>query len=139
MCAALMATSDPWMTLKRDYEASLRFLQDSSRERFVAYQGDRLAGFLILNLKGAFVGYIQTVCVAPAFRGQGLGASLIAYAEQRIFSEHPNVFMCVSSFNHSARRLYERLGYTPIGELADYLVSGHSEILLRKTIGPIHS
>lgn len=139
MCAALMATSDPWMTLKRDYEASLRFLQDSSRERFVAYQGDRLAGFLILNLKGAFVGYIQTVCVVPAFRGQGLGASLIAYAEQRIFSEHPNVFMCVSSFNHSARRLYERLGYTPIGELADYLVSGHSEILLRKTIGPILS
>lgn len=139
MCAALMASSEPWITLKRDYEASLRFLQDSSRERFVAYYADRLAGFLILNLKGAFVGYIQTVCVVPAFRGQGLGSALIGFAEKRIFDEHPNVFMCVSSFNHSARRLYERLGYTPIGELADYVVSGHSEILLRKTTGPIIS
>lgn len=135
-CAALMASSEPWITLKRDYQASLGFLQDSSRERFVAYFGDRFAGFIILNLKGAFVGYIQTVCVAPDFRGMGLGSSLITFAETRIFNEYPNVFMCVSSFNHSARRLYKRLGYTTIGELTDFIVSGHSEILLRKSIGP---
>jgi ribosomal protein S18 acetylase RimI-like enzyme len=45
--------------------------------------------------------------------------------------------MCVSSFNRDARRLYERLGYQVIGELTDYIVQGHSEILLRKSLGPL--
>jgi [ribosomal protein S18]-alanine N-acetyltransferase len=45
--------------------------------------------------------------------------------------------MCVSSFNRDARRLYERLGYRVVGELTDYIVEGHSEILLRKTVGPL--
>ena len=45
--------------------------------------------------------------------------------------------MCVSSFNGGARRLYERLGYEVVGELTDYIVQGHSEILLRKTVGPL--
>ena len=44
--------------------------------------------------------------------------------------------MCVSSFNPDALRLYRRLGYMIVGELRDYLVAGHSEILLRKTQGP---
>jgi ribosomal protein S18 acetylase RimI-like enzyme len=44
---------------------------------------------------------------------------------------------CVSSFNHGARRLYERLGYHVVGELTDYIVEGYSEILLRKTRGPL--
>jgi ribosomal-protein-alanine N-acetyltransferase len=136
-CAHLMSTSEPWITLRRGYEASLRILTNEERERYVAYVGDQLAGFLILNLKGAFVGYIQVVCVAPGFRGRGLGSRLIAFAEERIFREYANVFMCVSSFNESARRLYKRLGYVVVGELKDYIVAGHSEILLRKTRGPL--
>ena len=47
------------------------------------------------------------------------------------------MFICVSSFNPGARRLYERLGYQVVGELPDYMVRGHSEILLRKTTGPL--
>ncbi len=56
-----------------------------------------LAGFLILCMTGAFVGYIQI----------------------------------------DATRLYERLGYKVVGELTDYIVRGHSEVLLRKTVGPL--
>jgi ribosomal protein S18 acetylase RimI-like enzyme len=136
-CAALMASSEPFLTLKRDYETSLQFLLDPRRERYVALVGDRFAGFLVLNLQGAFVGYLQTICLAPKFRGQGLGAMLIAFAEERIFREHRNVFLCVSSFNPSAQRLYQRLGYSLVGELTDYLIPGHSELLMRKTRGPI--
>jgi hypothetical protein len=33
--------------------------------------------------------------------------------------------------------LYERLGYRFVGEIPDYIVRGHSEILLRKTLGPL--
>lgn len=139
-CARLMASSEPWRTLGRDYETSLRTVTDPVKEVYALYVGAEtgaIAGFLILNMTGAFVGYIQTVCVAPEWRGRGLGAILIRFAEERIFRETPNVFMCVSSFNTDAQRLYERLGYQRVGELADYIVAGHSELLLRKTIGPL--
>jgi hypothetical protein len=65
-----MATSEPWLTLGRSYEASLAIVEDPTR---------------------------------------------------------------------SARRLYEQRGYQVVGELTDYIVEGHSEILLRKTHGPLTS
>jgi [ribosomal protein S18]-alanine N-acetyltransferase len=136
-CARLMSESEPWITLGRGFEASLVLLQDRGRETHVAWNGQERAGFIVLCLVGAFAGYIQSVCVAPDFRGKGVGTELIRFAEERIFREFPNVFLCVSSFNHRAARLYERLGYEVVGELKDYLVAGHSEILMRKTIGPI--
>ena len=48
----------------------------------------------------------------------------MVFAEQRIWRDHQNVFLCVSSFNHAARRFYQRLGYQQVGELSDFLVSG---------------
>jgi ribosomal protein S18 acetylase RimI-like enzyme len=62
---------------------------------------------------------------------------MLSFAEERILATVPNVFLCVSSFNEGAKRLYRRLGYEVIGELRDYVVEGHSEILLRKTTGPL--
>ena len=136
-CARLMASSEPWITLGRGYDASLRVLQDPTREVYIAREADEIAGFVIICMTGAFVGYVQTICIQPGRRGQGLGSRLVAFAEARILRESPNVFMCVSSFNHDARRLYQKLGYQVIGELTDYIVRGHSEILLRKTAGPL--
>ena len=134
----MMASSEPWKTLGRSYDACLARMQDESKERYVAVGEDgRALGFIVLNMQGAFVGYIQTVCVAEEVRGEGLGARLVRFAEERIHRDSPNVFLCVSSFNHEARRLYERLGYKMIGALGDYVVRDHSELLLRKTTGPI--
>jgi ribosomal protein S18 acetylase RimI-like enzyme len=55
----------------------------------------------------------------------------------RIFRDTPNVFLMVSDFNAAARRFYERLGYLAIGEVPEFLVAGRSEILMRKTRGPM--
>lgn len=138
-CARLMAGSEPWITLKRSYEISLAILQDPLAEVFLLADKGARAGFIMLKLKGAFVGYIQSIAIDPAFRGKGIGAAALAFAEQYIFGYSPNVFMCVSDFNDGARRLYERLGYQPVGWLKDYVVAGHDELLLRKTIGPLHN
>ena len=135
-CARLMSGTDPWVTLGRDFAASLGIIRDPSREVYVAEDEAGIAGFIVLCMTGAFIGYIQTVLVAPDRQGQGIGSQLVTFAEERIFKESPNSFLCVSSFNPDARRLYERLGYKYVGELTDYLVSGHSELLLRKTRGP---
>lgn len=135
-CAELMAGSEPWRTLGRTVEASRRILDDPTREVYVAEDDAGVAGFMILCLVGPFTGYIQTICIAPGRRGEGLGTRLVAFAEERIAQVSPNVFLCVSSFNDDARRLYERLGYEYVGELRDYLIAGASELLYRKTRGP---
>ena len=119
----------------RTYEESLQIITDPSKEVYLAKLIGELSGFVILNMKGAFVGYVQTICIDPKSRGKGLGTSLLRFAEERIFRESPNVFLCVSSFNAEAKRLYEREGYETIGELKDYIVKGYSEILMRKTLG----
>jgi [ribosomal protein S18]-alanine N-acetyltransferase len=136
-CAHLMATSEPWLTLGRGLEASLRVVSDPDRETWIARRAGRRVGFITLNLKGAFVGYVQSIAVAEEARGQGVGSAILHFAEERIFREHANVFLCVSSFNDGARRLYERLGYRVVGVLEAFLVAGHDEILMRKTRGPI--
>lgn len=138
-CAVMMSASEPWKTLGRSYEACLERMRDESKERYVAVGEDGAPdGLIIVDMQGPFPGYIQTVCVAPGKRSRGIGARLVAFAEERIFRESPNVFLCVSSFNSGARRLYAHLGYKVVGELTDYLVRGHSETLMRKSVGSLN-
>ncbi|MFC1726824.1 GNAT family N-acetyltransferase [candidate division KSB1 bacterium] len=137
VCANIMASSEPWITLRRGYEESAETLSDPSKEVYVAETNSVVTGFIIIVMKGAFTSYIQTVGVAPDWRNKGIGTKLVNFAEERIFRDSPNVFMCVSSFNKNAMRLYKRMGYEVVGELKNYIVSGFSEILLRKTIAPL--
>jgi ribosomal-protein-alanine N-acetyltransferase len=136
-CARMMCASEPWLTLGRTYEAALGTLTDHTKEVYRASRGEEILAFLILDLNGPLKGYIQTLCVAEKSRGQGIGSALLRFGEERIFCVSPNVFMCVSSFNVGAKSLYLRSGYSIVGELTDYIVAGHSEILLRKTRGPL--
>ena|SRR5438128_5536633 len=136
-CAEMMCSTEPWLTLRRNFDESLAIVNDPTSEVYVAVEGDRVLGFIILMMRAVFSGYIRTVCVDPTSRGGGLGTQLVQFAEERIFRETPNVFLCVSSFNPRARQLYERLGYEFVGELRDYLIRGASEFLMRKSIGPL--
>ena len=135
--AATMARCEPWVTLGIGYEHSLKLLGNDKRERYLAEEGAQRAGFLMISMQGAFVGYVQLLGVAESCRGRGVGKALIDFAEQRIFRETPNVFICVSDFNLDAQGFYAKLGYQRVGELKDFIIAGHSEILLRKSIGPI--
>jgi len=136
-CAEMMSTSDPWIFFGRTFEQCLDRVNNPMGEVWVAREDGIARGFIILVLQGAFVGYIQVVCVAADARGSGVGSLLVAFAEERIFRQFPNVFLCVSSINPRARQLYERLGYTLVGELDDYIMRGHSEFLMRKSVGPL--
>jgi len=136
-CAELMVRSEPWVTLKRSYCDVVDIINDSTSEVHVARSDNQIIGFAIIKLRGAFVGYIQSVVIEPKHRGQGIGRAFIEYLEERIFCEHPNVFICVSSFNLGAKKLYDRLGYETVGELRDYIVKGYSEILMRKSRAPL--
>jgi ribosomal protein S18 acetylase RimI-like enzyme len=136
VCAEMMAASDPWLKLGRGVEQSLVFLTDGTKEIHLATDGEEILAFIVLNMRGAFAGYIQTICVAASARDRGVGSQLMRFAEERIFRDVPNVFLCVSSFNEAAQRLYERLGYERVGVLRDYIVRGYDEIFMRKALMP---
>ncbi len=137
VCARMMADSEPWLTLRRGFDENLKLLCDPAKETYVAISNGALAGVLALHLRGPLNGYLQVIAVMPAARQHGVGLQLLQFAEERISTVSPNVFLCVSSFNVRAQKLYERLGYERVGEFEDYIVKGHSEILMRKTRGPI--
>jgi ribosomal protein S18 acetylase RimI-like enzyme len=88
-------------------------------------------------MQGILAGYLQTLAVATPYRGQGVGARLMRFVEDRVFRERPNVFLFVSSFNLPAQKFYAALGYETIGVVREFLIQGHDEILMRKTIGPL--
>lgn len=134
-----MASSEPWLTLGRGRADALKLLRNRHKQCFIIRCDGERAGFLVLDLNGPLGGYIQTIGVAPEMRGRGIGTAALRWAEAYIFKEHRNVLMCVSSFNRGAHRLYKRLGYETVGCLRDYVVAGHDEILLRKTLGPLSS
>jgi ribosomal-protein-alanine N-acetyltransferase len=131
--AAMMANSDPWTTLGMDAAACRAGFQGPCKEIFVATFKDEPAGLAILQVCGSFNGYIQILFIAEAFRGRGLGKQLLTFCEKRIFQHSPNVFICVSTFNTKAHRLYEKSGFTPVGKLKDFVKPGYDEWLLRKT------
>jgi [ribosomal protein S18]-alanine N-acetyltransferase len=135
-CARMMVATEPWLTLGRTYDQAQATLRDPAHEVYVCDDDSGIRGFIVLVLAGAFTGYIKAVCVAPDARGRGIGTRLVRFAEERIATLSPAIFLTVSSFNPRAQALYERLGFRVVGELPDYIVDGHSEILMRKQSVP---
>jgi ribosomal-protein-alanine N-acetyltransferase len=137
LCAGIMAGSDPWITLGMSLGHLMKTLGDPLNEVYAATVKDEIVGTMVIQTRGAFSGYLKSIAVHPDWRGRKLGEQMMAFIEKEIFSTCANLFLCVSSFNTDARRFYERLGYEKVGVLKDYLVRGHDEILMRKSIAPI--
>jgi ribosomal protein S18 acetylase RimI-like enzyme len=137
-CAEIMTGSEPWITFGRDFASSLAALKRKDREVFVALAGGRVAGFIILIPGGGLPGFIQSLAVSEDLRGRGIGTALVKHAEERLFEDFPNVFLLCTAMNTRALKLYERLGYAVAGDLPDFVARGHTEVLMRKSIGPLN-
>lgn len=137
MCADIMAATDPWVTLGMDKSRCRMGFEGPGKEVHLAWEGESIAGFMILQTAGSFRGYIQTLCAAPRFRGSGVGTQLLQYAEDRVSAYSPNLFICVSEFNKGALKLYLNFGFIQVGVIPDFVKEGYTELLLRKTRGPL--
>jgi len=136
VCALMMSVSDPWITLEMNWEQCLKGFEGEYKEIYLVEAENNIAGFVIIQTSGTFSGYIQTICIDEAFRGMGFGKKLLQYCEERILKFSPNVFICVSSFNKGAIKLYYKFGFKLVGELDNFVKEGFTELLLRKTVGP---
>ena len=135
VCALMMYKTDPWITLGMNYDQCVTAFEGTSKEIYVIETENTIAGFVILQICGTFSGYIQTICIDEVYRGRGFGKELLHFCEERIHKFSPNVFICVSSFNKGAIKLYYEFGFKLIGELENFVKDGFTELLLRKTVG----
>ncbi|MBM3469961.1 MAG: GNAT family N-acetyltransferase [Armatimonadetes bacterium] len=151
-CAQIVAGERLWQRYGLTLQRARRVLRraQASRRRggaparavgdlAVASEGGRVLGFIWFHRTGTFrhSGYIQWVAVAPTARGRGVGSGLMRYAEERILKKGPNVLLLVAAFNSRAQAFYKKLGYARVGAIPDYMVRGVTELLYRKTKGPV--
>lgn len=131
-----MAEADPWIRLGRTHELCLERLGRAGGSLLVARRAEVRLGFILMDRYGvAGSPYIASIACAGDKRGQGIGSSMLEFAE-RLYPDARHIFLCVSSFNTGARRLYERRGYTLIGTLKDYVIEGADELLMMKRLEP---
>ena len=135
MAACLLANSDPWITLGITLEQCLKNCHDPEFLLYIAYFSDTPAGVMLLDPRGlAGSPYLKSIAVWPEFYGKGIGSDLLSFGENLFTGKSKHFFLCVSSFNHKARRFYEYHGYEVMCEFRDYIIEGASEILMHKTI-----
>ena len=135
LCRRLILNSEPWITLQYDDSNVQAIVRSAQQDNLlVARIGDCIVGFA-LSTSGILLGeYLKILVVEDASRSQGVGRKLMEALEQRAFRHWPNVYLCVSDFNGSAREFYRRLGYEEIGVLRDLILPGKGEVLMRKSI-----
>ena len=134
-CANLMASNEPWITLQRGLDACRAIVIRPGSDLFIARDKDSTSlGFMLLASHGlAGSPYISSIAVAPEARSRGVGAQLLSFAEER-YKDRGHLFLLVSSFNHRAQQFYRRHRFERVGELKDYIVTGHSEFIFHKRL-----
>ncbi|MBR9988236.1 MAG: ribosomal protein S18-alanine N-acetyltransferase [Gemmatimonadetes bacterium] len=110
----------------------------------------RDAEMITAEAGGAVVGYaafwcvvdqgeLGNVCVSDEWRSHGLGSRLVEEVIRRAAQRGVHeVFLEVRPSNGVARRLYERLGFRPVGRRRDYYQApAEDAIVLRHLVQPL--
>jgi len=139
--AAWLTASEPWRTLgyrTNDWAPYFSAVAaDPLREADVIESEGAAAGVAVVRRHVLAGDYLELFAIAPSARRVGLGRAFLDYVERRAFSRARNFYLCVSDFNTAARAFYRAAGYQEIGPIDELIVPGRSEVLMRKTIGPM--
>lgn len=111
-------------------------LAERHTRRYVVVDDDagELYGYAGLCTYAPHEAYIQTIAVAPAAQGHGLGkAMLVELLDEAGRRGCPHVDLEVRSDNDVAIRLYERHGFSQIGSRRGYYKpSGADAVVMRR-------
>jgi ribosomal-protein-alanine N-acetyltransferase len=82
--------------------------------------GEAIAGYGILSM-GAGEAHVLNICIAPDYRGRGLGRHLLGrLLDIARWNGAERVFLEVRPSNPLAKALYESVGFTEIGRRPRY-------------------
>jgi ribosomal protein S18 acetylase RimI-like enzyme len=100
--------------------------------RLKAVSDKQMVGFVAGDVKRMEgVAWIATIGVLPEYRGRGIGAALLQVCEDQVPVNR--IRLCVRPSNDVAIRLYERYGYTKVGEWTKYYEDGESALVMEKS------
>ena len=123
--------AEPWTA--RTFWSELGQLD--TRHYLVALDGDEVVGYAGL-CDYPDEAFVQTMAVAPAAQGRGLGARLlVALLEEAERRGQRTVSLEVRADNVPAQRLYERHGFTRTGVRRGYYAGGVDALVLTRRSG----
>jgi ribosomal protein S18 acetylase RimI-like enzyme len=138
--AALYAIEEtcfqPPLRFSRGYMRQL--VSGSDAATWIAHEDGRMAGFAIVEWEqktDGTIAYIQTLEVAPAKRGAGVGTELLRRIEgtaRKAGAEQ--IWLHVDAENAAAIRLYERHGYQFNGREENYYARGRAALIYSKLL-----
>jgi len=101
---------------------------------YVALADEICVGFAWYLPKGAFHSfpYLHIIAVNEAYRGKGIGKTLMEFMETLAFANADKIFLVVADFNPEARCFYVKAGYKQVGEIPDLYRPGITEYLMMK-------
>lgn len=139
--AAVIAAGEIFQRYGLDHERATRSLGESPGQVLVAKVGGEVIGVAVYRIDGRLPipAYLQSLAVKPGWRSRGVGRVLLRAVEEKVFATGPNLFLYCTEDNIAARRFYEREGYQVVGKVPDLLLPGLTEVLYRKTLGPIRT
>lgn len=101
----------------------------------VARDGERIAGFGIMRY-GDDDAHLDLFCVAPRYRGAGLGRRLLAWLEKpALVAGIGAVFLEVRATNRGGQAFYERLGYRVLARLPGYYQGRETALRMGRELG----
>ena len=108
-------------------------LVDERADLSVAVVQGEVAGFAWVIERGGFdrSAYLRLIAVSADAQGGGVGRALMDDIERRILAGSDLVLLVTES-NTAARGFYERLGYTQVGCMPDYVQVGVNECIYFK-------
>ena len=110
--------SAPLPMVRASYDRLLEIVNDQPHTALIACDEDRRAGFLLMleampdEVTGVPQGFVAYMAVEPGERRRGVGAALLAAAENEAKRLGlPYMALMVTEDNLAARALYESTGY----------------------------
>lgn len=131
-----LAAIDPWARVGYAAERMTGFLAatETGAQRYAVLVDDEPAGTVVVRDPWLHGPYLHLIGLLPAFHGLGIGGRALDWMEAEARGRYRNLWLCVSEFNDSARRLYERHGFELAGRLDDLVFDGLVELLMRRRI-----
>src|SRR5215210_723902 len=115
-----------------------RFLSSPNAEILVAEQADEISGYaLVLFRPGAVVARLYSIAVAPQAAGRGMGAMLLAAAEEAAIKRGCALMRLeVREDNAAAISRYSKSCYRQFGRRARYYEDGADALRFEKRLTP---
>lgn len=114
-----------------DHEFERIFAPEAEAQKIALVIGESgiVQGFIIGHAAGD-QWEIDNVAVAPRKQRHGLGAELVREFLNRTRTGAKEVFLEVRESNRAARKLYEKMGFVPVGRRRSYYHEPHEDAIL---------